>query len=75
MVVNYQQGKIYMIYCNVTGRKYIGSTTKDRVSQRLAEHVHNYKQYQNGTRKGYISSFDIIAGGDYIIELIELCPM
>ena len=63
-----------MIYCNVTGRKYIGSTTKDRVAQRLAEHVRNYKHYQNGSRKGYTSSFEILAGGNYIIELIELYP-
>ena len=72
-MVNYQLGKIYMIRCNVSGEKYVGSTTKERLSQRLAGHVSQYKKYQNGV-KIYVSSFEIIAGGTYQIELIELCP-
>ena len=46
-MVNYQQGKIYKIVCNMTGMVYVGSTCEQRLSQRLARHVLNYKKFLN----------------------------
>jgi len=70
---DYGKGKIYMIRCNKTQLIYIGSTTKQYLSQRMGRHVACYKHWTNG--KGpYMSSFDIIKNGDYIILLVELYP-
>jgi hypothetical protein len=70
-MVNYQQGKIYMIICNKTGIKYIGSTCKKYLSQRLCQHRCQYNRYQLGVLPSYYSSFDVLKNGDYSIELIE----
>jgi hypothetical protein len=51
----------------------VGSTTKDTVAQRLAQHVYDYKKWKNGKQKFY-SSFDIIERGDYAIVLLENYP-
>ena len=67
----YQNGKIYKIVCNITGKVYIGSTCKKLLSQRLAGHVQSFKKWKNG-KKCSITSFEIIEGGDYYIELLEL---
>lgn len=68
----YQHGKIYKIVCNITDKVYIGSTCKKLLSQRLAEHVQSFKRWENGNKKGGITSFQILQGNDYYIELIEL---
>ena len=68
----YNLGKIYELVCNSTGLKYIGSTTETMLSKRLAGHVSAYKRWSNGTTH-YVSSFEIIKGGDYYINLLELC--
>ena len=73
MVKDYQQGKIYKIVCNLTGLVYIGSTIEKRLSRRLVEHRHQYNQYLKGEHN-YISSFEIIDGGNYEILLIENYP-
>ena len=72
-MVNYQQGKIYKIVCNTSGLVYIGSTCQKSLSQRLSEHVSNYKQYLI-QKKNYISSFELIKHGNYDIILIENSP-
>ena len=59
---NYQNGKVYEIICNITGERYIGSTTVN-LSQRLVEH-----------RKLKCSSRGIIERNDYYINLLESCP-
>ena len=70
-MVNYNNGKIYKIIDNTNGNIYIGSTTKQYLSQRLTTHVKNYKLFLNG--KGhFVTSFKIIENNDYYIELIEL---
>ena len=69
MVVNYQDGKIYKIICNVTNLVYIGSTCQ-RLSQRLACHVSDYKSWKSG-KKNYITSYKILEGGNYDIVLIK----
>ena len=72
-MVNYQQGKIYKIVCNMTGMVYVGSTCEQRLSQRLTKHVATYKQYLKGNHT-YCSSYDIIEKGNYEIILLETCP-
>ena len=47
-MVNYQNGKIYKIE-DVNGEMcYIGSTTKDKLCQRMAEHRNSYTCFKNG---------------------------
>ena len=72
-MVNYKQGKIYKIECNVTGLIYIGSTCKKKLSGRMTQHRSAYKKYLN--RKGkYYSSFRVMENKDYDIILIEDYP-
>ena len=68
-MVNYANGKIYKIVCNVTGLVYIGSTCQ-RLCERLRGHVSNYKRY---LAKKYqkVTSFDVLQNKDFYIELIE----
>lgn len=69
---NYQQGKIYRIICQVTGKQYIGHTTHP-LPLRLKGHVTAFKQWKQG--KGpYMSSFEVIKNGDCEISLIEEFP-
>ena len=70
---DYQQGKIYKIECNVTGKVYIGSTCEPTLARRLAGHITNYKRYLKGTYH-YVSSFDVLQNGNYDIVLIESYP-
>ena len=72
-MVNYKQGKIYKIECNVTGLIYIGSTCKQKLSQRMANHRSAYKKYLNCKGK-YYSSFIVMENNDYEIILIEDYP-
>jgi hypothetical protein len=69
-MVNYENGKIYKIVCNITGLCYIGSTCEPTLARRLAEHVGDYKGYKNGKRS-YISSFKVLENNDYYIILLE----
>jgi hypothetical protein len=70
---DYSNGKIYKIVCNITGDIYIGSTCEPILARRLAGHVSTYKSYLNG-KGNNITSFKIIANGNYDIVLIELFP-
>ena len=71
-MVNYSNGKIYKIVCNITGLIYIGSTCK-KLCQRISQHRTAYKRYLKDN-KHYITSFKIIEGGNYEIILIETFP-
>jgi len=62
-MVNYQNGKIYRIVCNVTGQQYIGSTVSS-LNTRLCQH----KKSRSCT------STQIIDNNDYSIVLIEDYP-
>jgi hypothetical protein len=73
MVKDYQRGKIYKIVCNITNKIYIGSTCEPTLARRLAKHVSNFKDWKKDSKNSYISSFQIIEGGDYYIELLEIC--
>ena len=69
---NYSKGKIYKLVCNVTGLIYIGSTTTT-LNQRKGKHSGDFTRFNKG-KYNYVSSFDIIKGDDYSIELIENFP-
>ena len=73
MPVNYQNGKIYKIVCNLTNEIYIGSTCEPTLARRLAGHVTQYKNHKNG-KTNYVTSFRIIERCNYNIYLIENFP-
>jgi len=75
-MVNYQNGKIYKIVCHTTGKVYVGSTTKEYLSQRLAKHVKCFRSYlKNGkNNRNYITSYQVLENNNYEIMLLELCP-
>ena len=68
-MVNYQDGKIYKIVCNKTGKFYIGSTTMKYLCSRLGDHVKAFKK-----QKTSYTSFEILKNGDYSIMLLEKYP-
>jgi len=67
-MVNYQKSKIYKIISTHTDKCYVGSTTKDRLSNRLAGHRSAFKTGST------ITSKYILELGDYEIVLLELYP-
>ena len=71
-MVNYENGKIYKVVCNITGLIYVGSTCEN-LSNRLAHHRRLYKHYLT-TNKSFTTSFEILKNDDYAIVLLEECP-
>ena len=71
---DYSQGKIYKIVCNVTGKQYVGHTSKKYLSQRLSKHKSSYNSWKNKLSDEYITSFEVLENGDYDIILLENCP-
>ena len=69
-MVNYQDGKIYKLVCNVTNLVYIGSTCEPQLARRLAGHVGNYKKWRNG-KYNFVTSFKVLEGDNYDIILIK----
>ena len=70
---NYQDAKIYKIVNYENDDVYIGSTTEPTLARRLSGHVRDYKSYLDG-KYNYVTSFKVIATGNYDIQLIELYP-
>jgi len=71
-MTNYSKGKIYKIVVNNTDeeyRPYIGSTTKEYLSQRFVQHRNVYSRYKNGKTPS-ISSFKLF--DKYGIENCEI---
>ena len=62
-------GRVYKIYCNITGEYYYGSTTQT-LAQRLSKHKNDYKKWKNG-KTNYTTSFRIIERENYTISLLE----
>ena len=48
---DYQQSKIYKIVSPNTDKIYIGSTTKQYLSSRMAHHICLYKKWLNGEQQ------------------------
>ena len=69
-MVNYSEGKIYKIVCNITGDIYIGSTCEKYLKTRLAKHIAKYKYYKKGNGT-LTTSFKILEKNNYDIILIE----
>ena len=63
-MVNYANGKIYKIECLTTGLIYVGSTTKERLSQRMVEHRKKYKRHLKG-KYPYTTSFKVLENDNY----------
>ena len=57
-MVNYNNGKIYKIEDLAGEMCYIGSTTKERLCQRMVEHRSKYLSWKAG-KCGKVTSFDI----------------
>ena len=71
-MVNYNNGKIYKIVCDTTGLMYVGSTTKQYLSQRLDSHRSKFKGWKNGNHKEYTTSFKVLENDNFTIVLLEL---
>ena len=56
--MDYQKGKIYKIESHLGPKIYVGATTKDRLSQRMASHRNDYNKWKNG-KNAKTMSFDI----------------
>ncbi len=70
--MDYKNGKIYRLVCNVTGLQYIGSTTQP-LSKRLGCHKAYYNRWLKGNYKN-ITSTEIIKNDNYDIILVESYP-
>ena len=70
---DYNFGKIYKLTSYETNKVYIGSTTKQFLSQRLVAHDTAFQQFLR-CNMNFITSFHIIKNGDAKIELIEAYP-
>jgi hypothetical protein len=76
-MVNYEKGKIYKIQSHLGPKIYIGSTTKEYLSQRMTQHRSGYSGWKNGNGECKIRSYELF--DDYGVEnceiiLIEMCP-
>ncbi len=67
--LNPKFSKIYKII-NSAGLCYIGSTTQKYLSRRLSCHKYHYERWKKG-KMNFMTSFKVIAEGDYKIELVE----
>ena len=75
-MVNYNNGKIYKIESNLGDKVYIGSTTKEYLSQRMTAHRESFNQWKKGKRELTTSFllFDEYGIENCSIVLLELCP-
>jgi hypothetical protein len=71
---DYQQGKIYKLISPHTDNIYIGSTTKQYLSQRLTSHKSYYNFFKKGKINRRVSSFVLLDLGDVEIILLESYP-
>jgi hypothetical protein len=70
---DYSKGKIYKLECLTTGKVYIGSTTKQYLSQRLTSHRYCFDAWKKGKMR-YVTAYEIIECNDYQITLLEAYP-
>ena len=76
-MVNYQNGKVYKIQDVGGNMCYIGSTTKEYLSQRMTEHRQKYRKWledKSNDRFTVYEIFDTYGVENCNIVLIELCP-
>lgn len=71
-MVNYQNGKVFLLKSKNFDKVYIGSTCEKYLSQVLARMTHVFNEYKkNPTEDNYKDYFDIINKGDCLICLIS----
>lgn len=73
MPVDYQRGKIYCIRSHQCEEVYVGSTCQE-LSVRMGGHRRKFKRYNEGKKRCYLTSFELIKYPDCYIELIEYYP-
>jgi hypothetical protein len=76
-MVNYQNTKIYKIESHLGDKIYIGSTTKEYLSQRMVTHKSGYRRWKNGVTKAITMSylvFDEYGIDNCSIVLLESFP-
>jgi hypothetical protein len=62
-------GIVYELCCLNTNKKYVGSSILTK-EQRLQYHEYHYKFYLKD-KHNYVSSFEILENGNYIINILE----
>ena len=76
----YENSKIYKIYSDLGDKVYIGCTTKNYLSQRMAKHKYDYTYYKKNREEtgfAFVTSyliFDEYGVDNCKIELLELYP-
>jgi hypothetical protein len=75
-MVNYNNGKIYKIESHLGDKVYIGSTTKELLSQRMTAHRKSFNTWKQGKRDLTTSFllFDEYGIENCSMVLLELCP-
>ena len=75
-MVNYQNTKIYKIESHLGPKIYIGSTTKEYLSQRMDTHRSGYKNWKNGlpNKTASFELFDEYGLENCKIVLLEVYP-
>ena len=58
-MVNYQNGKVYKIESSLGNKVYVGSTTKEYLSQRMDSHRSKYKQWKLGKINNKIRAYEL----------------
>jgi hypothetical protein len=76
-MVNYQKGKVYAIRSHKGDKVYVGSTTNEYLSTRMALHRNQFKKWSLGQESSSCSSRELF--NDYgvencYIELLETVP-
>ena len=72
-MVNYENGKIYKIESHCGNKIYIGSTTKEHLSQRMEKHRYDFRQWSKHSGdnpRGKIMSFELFE--EYGIENFQI---
>ena len=68
--MNYKNGKIYKIESHLGDKIYIGSTTKQYLSQRFVNHRSDFKMWQNEKIPRRVNSFILFE--EYGVENCEI---
>jgi hypothetical protein len=70
---DFSKGKIYSLRSFQTDAIYIGSTIQS-LAKRKGAHISAFKNWLNGGKGNFVTSFTLCEYDDMYIELIEECP-
>ena len=68
-IMDYKNGKIYVLRSHQTEDIYIGSTTT-KLTKRFHYHKNDFKRWKNGERN-YVTSYELMKYDDAYIELLQ----